>query len=192
MKEIRVSKHARERYAERVKEKNDKLDMARYVIETEAKIDKDISAMVEYDTLVYKGPQRWNEKNNTAIEIYVNDLWVVLLDSKTENVITLYKVELGCGEELNLTYMNKLMNKIKEANGNVKEIEEETKKEIDEYTQIIQDTNRQINEYRFKINQLQEIAEGYTAAIKANHSKVALAKETLIDTIGLLIQKRMF
>lgn len=33
MKEIRVSKHARERYAERVKEKNDKLDMARYVIE---------------------------------------------------------------------------------------------------------------------------------------------------------------
>lgn len=32
MKEIRVSKHARERYAERVKEKNDKLDMARYVI----------------------------------------------------------------------------------------------------------------------------------------------------------------
>lgn len=104
MKEIRVSKHARERYAERVKEKNDKLDMARYVIENEAKIDKDISAMVEYGILVYKGPQRWNEKNNTAIEIYVNDLWVVLLDSKTENVITLYKVELGCGEELNLTY----------------------------------------------------------------------------------------
>lgn len=72
-----------------LKKKNDKLDMARYVIENEAKIDKDISAMVEYGTLVYKGPQRWNEKNNTAIEIYVNDLWVVLLDSKTENVITI-------------------------------------------------------------------------------------------------------
>ena len=187
-----ISKHASERYAERIMGKEDNLDVNRFITLNEEKIQTDINKMIEYGSLIYQGKQTQKDGKSNMIDVYLKDCWVVLADSRTKNVITLYKIDLGFDEEFNKLYVSKMMEKL----NTYKEVAESTKQliqtESNTYREMIADAETQIKEYRGMIKNLEELCVGYKTIVDNNNVKVAQANKDVVDVVNTLIGKKTF
>lgn len=81
MKTIHITDHAKERYVERIMNA-EKVDIPRMVDQYNDKIYDDITKMVKFGDLVYTGinPAQKYRKNNTLVNIYLCNNWIVILD----------------------------------------------------------------------------------------------------------------
>ena len=89
-----VSNHAKERYAERCKDRDSRLEITAYVAEHSQRIEEEINRMLRYGKRVYTGRTEGG-KDRVPKEVYVNGLWILLANAENHNVITLYRVDLG-------------------------------------------------------------------------------------------------
>lgn len=187
-----ISKHASERYAERIMGKEDNLDVNRFITLNEDKIKTDINKMIEYGSLIYQGKQTQKDGKSNMIDVYLKDCWVVLADSRTKNVITLYKIDLGFDEEFNKLYVSKMMEKLnayKEALANTKQ---QVQTESNTYREMIADAEVQIKEYRGMIKNLEELCTSYKTIVDNNNVKIAQANKGVADVINTMIGKKEF
>ena len=82
-----VSNHAKERYAERCKDRDSRLEITTYVAEHSQRIEEEINQMLRYGKRVYTGRTEGG-KDRVPKEVYVNGLWILLANAETRNVIT--------------------------------------------------------------------------------------------------------
>lgn len=187
-----ISKHASERYAERIMGKEDNLDINRFITLNEEKIQTDINKLINYGELIYQGKQTQKDGKSNMIDVYLKDCWVVLADSRTKNVITLYKIDLGFDEEFNKLYVSKMMEKLNTS----KEVAESTKQQVqtesNTYREMITDAEVQIKEYRGMIKNLEELCTGYKTIVDNNNVKIAQANKGVADVINTMIGKKTF
>lgn len=186
-----VSKHAKERYAERCRGKSSVLDVQAYVAAHEDRIQDDVNQMLQHGRLVYSGKQR-GPKGESILEVYIQGLWIILADQKARNVITLYRVNLGCGEDLDKTYMERMLEKLEQARSRYENTLEEVNAQNEEYRGIIETGNAQIKEYRADIRKLEEMCEGYNMVISSNQVRVRRAADAMADIANTLIGKKTF
>lgn len=187
-----ISKHASERYAERIMGKEDNLDVNRFITLNEEKIQTDINKLINYGELIYQGKQTQKDGKSNMIDVYLNNCWVVLADSRTKNVITLYKIDLGFDEEFNKLYVSKMMEKLnayKEALANTKQ---QVQTESNTYREMIADAEVQIKEYRGMIKNLEELCTSYKTIVDNNNVKIAQANKGVADVINTMIGKKTF
>lgn len=186
-----ISKHAKERYGERIMDKDNKADINRFIIENEEKITTDINKMIEYGTLIYQGKQKRDNKTNT-ISVYVKDLWVILCDTQKSVVITLYKIDLGLDDDFNKTYMNKMLDKLALAEHEkafiVDSLTEETKK----YEELISHSINMINEYKGYIKNLEELIDSYKTIVDKNKVQIDIQDRNIAEIVNSLIGKKEF
>lgn len=187
-----ISKHASERYASRIMGKEDNLDVNRFITLNEEKIQTDINKLINYGELIYQGKQTQKDGKSNMIDVYLNNCWVVLADSRTKNVITLYKIDLGFDEEFNKLYVSKMMGKL----NTYKEVLANTKQQIqtesNTYREMIADAETQIKEYRGMIKNLEELCVGYKTIVDNNNVKVTQANKDVADVVNTLIGKKTF
>lgn len=186
-----VSKHAKERYVERCRDKAAGLEVQAYVAAHEERIQEDVNQMIQHGSLAYTGKQRGG-KGEVILEVYIKDLWIILADQQARNVITLYKVNLGCGADLDKLYMDRMLNNLKQAHARYANTLEEVNAQNDEYRSIIETGNAQIREYRADIRKLEEMCEGYNMVISSNQVRVRRAAEAMADIANTLIGKKTF
>ena len=125
-----ISRHAMERYSERLMGKEENIDINRFITLNEEKIKTDINKMIQFGDLIYTGKQYKSKdgKNaNAVVDVFLRDCWIVLADSKSKNVITLYKIDLGLDDEFNKIYISKMLERLSES----KVALEETKKQVE-------------------------------------------------------------
>lgn len=192
IKDYKISRHAQERYAERIMNKDTKYDVNRFIIDNEEKIKTDINKMITYGEMIYTGKQSQKDGKGKVVDVYLKDSWVVLADGKSEVVVTLYKIDLGLDDEFNKAYISKMMEKLnvdKEALENTKE---QVQTESDMYEEMIDEAAAQINEYKSMIKNLEELCSGYRTVIDNNRVKVSQANRKVADTINTFINKREF
>ena len=186
-----ISRHASERYAERIMGKEDN-DVNRFIVLNEDKIKTDINKLISYGELIYQGKQSQKDGKGNVVDVYLNGCWIVLVDSRAKNVITLYKIDLGLGEDFNKAYVSKMMEKL----NTYKEVLENTKQQVQEesntYREMINDAETQIKEYRSMIKNLEELSIGYKSIIDNNCVKVAQANRDVVDVLNTLIGKKEF
>ena len=186
-----ISKHAAERYAERIMDKEG-LSVNTFVTLYKEKIDTDINKMINYGQLIYTGKQSQKDGKGNVIDVYLKDCWVVLVDGKAKNVVTLYKIDLGLDDEFNKAYVSKMVEKL----NTYKEVLENTKQQVQEesntYRELIGDAETQIKEYKGMIKNLEELCDGYKTIVDNNIVKVAQANKDVVDTLNTLIGKREF
>lgn len=103
-----VSNHAKERYAERCKDRDSRLEITAYVAEHSQRIEEEINRMLRYGKRVYTGRTEGG-KDRVPKEVYVNGLWILLANAENHNVITLYRVDLGCGPDLDKLYVERMV-----------------------------------------------------------------------------------
>ena len=187
-----VSKHAKERYAERIMERATNNEIQTFVVQNEEKIIGDINKMIQYGELIYTGKQTQKDGRIYNVEVYLNGLWVVITDIKSKNVITLYKIDLGVDEEFNQEYVNRMMNKFNAAKENLEHVTLEVEKENDSYKTIIEQSVSLINEYKGYIKNLEELNTGYKTIIDNTAVKIKMADREVTDVLNKLIGKKEF
>ena len=187
-----VSKHAMQRYAERMAGKDSELEINRYATLNEEKIKADINKLINYGQLIYSGKQSHKDGKGNTIDVYLKDCWVILVDNKSKNVVTLYKIDLGLGDEFNNTYVSKMMEKLNECKESLKEVQQIVQEESNTYKELINETETQIKEYKSMIKNLEELSVGYKAIIDNNIVKVSQANKDVADVINKLVNKKEF
>lgn len=190
--EYKISKHAKERYAERIMNKEDMNDINRFIAGNEEKIKMDINKLIHYGEMIYTGKQSTRDGKGNVIDVYLKNTWVILVDGKSEVVVTLYKIDLGLDDEFNKTYISKMMEKLNKSKEALDIVQSEVQVESDMYKEYIDDAETQIKEYKVMIKNLEELCEGYQTIIDNNVVKVSQAKKEVADTINTLIGKREF
>lgn len=186
-----ISKHARERYAERIMDKEHKADIARYVLENEEKIINDINKMIEYGTVIYQGKQIRDGKNCT-ISVVLKDCWIVLCDYQKLTVVTLYKIDFGLDDDFTKTYIEKMMEKMEIAKIKYNETTQKIAQENQDYSVLIENNKYLINGYRAKIKTLEELNTAYQEVINNNTVLNAVAEEEVYEIVNRMVGKKIF
>lgn len=188
----KISNHASERYAERIMDKDNTNNINRFVMDNREKIKTDINKMIEFGECIFVGKQSQKDGKGKVLNVYLNGCWVVLVDSSNETVVTLYKIDLGLGDEFNKTYISKMMDKINESKKELEYVQLEVLKESNMYREMIDNTEAQINEYKAMIKNLEELCNGYTMVIGNNNVKISQANRKVADCVNAMINKKEF
>lgn len=187
-----ISKHARERYVERIMGKEHKADIARYALfENEEKITADINKMIEYGSVIYQGKQVRDGKTNT-ISVVLKDCWIVLCDVAKNTVITIYKIDFGLDDDFTKTYISKMLDKLNKAKEQMDAKAAEIKQESQDYSVLIDNNKNMINAYKSKIKALEELNSAYQEVLNNNSVLIAVAEEDVIEIVNKLIGKKEF
>lgn len=187
-----ISTHAKNRYVERLLNKDDNNEIQRFIVENEEKIKTDINKMIEYGEKIFTGKQSQKDGKGKVLDVYVKDLWIVLVDSQDQVVITLYKIDLGLGDDFNKEYVSKYMDKIHEVQAEFSSVQMQVLEESNMYNQLIDESKSQIREYQSFIKNLEELCNGYQSIINNNTIKVSQANRAIADVVNNLIGKREF
>lgn len=187
-----ISKHAAERYGQRIMGKDDTTDVARFVTLNEDKIKTDINKLINYGQLIYSGRQSQKDGKGNIVDVFLKDCWVVLVDNRAKNVITLYKIDLGLDDEFNKAYISKMMEKLNANKVVLESVKQQVQEESNIYREMINDAETQIKEYRSMIKNLEELSIGYKTVIDNNCVKVTQANRDVVEVLNTLIGKKEF
>lgn len=190
--EYKISNHAATRYAERIMGKEEKVDVSRFVSLNEEKIRTDINKMIRYGECIYVGKQSQKDGKGKVVNVYLKDLWVILVDEQSKNTITLYKIDLGLDDDFNKAYIAKMMEKLNANKEVLESVQQQVQVESDMYRQMISDAEIQIKEYRSMIKNLEELSAAYKSVIENNAVKVAQANRDVVEVLNTLIGRREF
>lgn len=188
---IKISAHARERYAERIMEKDSKVDVTLFISQHEQKIKQDIFDMIQYGKLLYSG-KSVSEFNKQPVDIYLNGTWVIIVDIAKCNVITLYSIDLGLGKEFNQEYIGKLTEKLITAKEQYETVNLGIQTQKETYFSIIKDNITQINEYKQIVKNLELQNQAYNDVIDSLEVDRVVAEKEIRDIIATFIGKKVF
>lgn len=190
-----ISRHAMERYSERIMGKDENIDINRFITLNEEKIKTDINKMIQFGELIYTGKQYKSKdgKNaNAVVDVFLRDCWIVLADSKSKNVITLYKIDLGLDDEFNKIYISKMLERLSESKVTLEETKKQVEAESNTYKKMIADAETEIKIYKSMIKNLEELCEGYKIIVDNNIVKVSKASREVAHILNTMIGKKEF
>jgi hypothetical protein len=187
-----ISKHCKERYTQRLLNKEDNNEIQRFIVENEEKIKTDINKMIEYGNCIFTGKQFTKDGRGNIVNVFIKDTWIVLADPKTHNVITIFKIDLGCGDDFNNQYISKMMEKIEEKQHVLLGVQLEVDEESKMYAEMIEGYEVQINEFKANIKNLESLCSDYKDIIDNNKVKISIANRDVADCVNKLIGKREF
>lgn len=187
---VTITRHAKERYAERIRGREDKTDIAVYVAQNEEKIVGDLNKMIEHGTKIYQGKSPKDPKQRHAI--YRNGLWVLHVDPEKNVLITVYEVDLGVGKEINQVFVNACCEEIEQCYAHYDAV----KAEVDQQDKLLQDqvteVDHQINEYRQRIKELEALKEYSVSLRAANQTKLHVAEDKIMESVEKLTTKHHY
>jgi hypothetical protein len=189
--EHNISTHAKTRYAERIMGKED-IDVTRFVVLNEEKIKTDINKLIHYGQLIYTGKQAQRDGKNNVVNVFLNGCWIILVDSKINNVITLFKIDLGLDDEFNKMYISKMLEKLNTNKEVLESVQRQVEIESNAYREMIAEAEAQIKEYRGMIKNLEELSAGYKTILDNNSVKVAQANRNVAEILNTFIGKKEF
>lgn len=188
----KITEHAKQRYATRILGKENQNEVTRFVTENENKIKTDINKMITYGQKIYSGKQSQKDGKGKVLDVYLKDTWVVLVDNSANNVVTLYRIDLSCGDDFNLQYIEKMLDKLNQNKDTYESIKQEVSEEQKIYQGMIEDAQAQINEYKCFIKNLESLCNAYQTIISNNTVKCSQAEREVAETLNTLIGKREF
>lgn len=188
---LKISAHARERFAERIMDKDSKVDVTLFIQQHEQKIKEDIFKMIQYGKLLYSGKSTC-EFNKQSVDVYLNGTWVVIIDIAKSNVITIYSIDLGLGNDFNNEYIRQLSAKLDAVKENFETINIGIQTQKQTYSSIIKENNDQINEYKTFIKNLEKQNQGYQEVIDSLDADKIIAEKEIRDVIATFIGKKVF
>lgn len=161
---MEITKHAEERYTERLMDYTDKQDIAAYIVQNKDLIAERITKMVDYGELIYEGKIR----DGNYVKAILKDSWVVLLDRKGTKVITLWKICLIKGDDdFNKLFVSKMKDRIAEIKTKQQLVKDRTAQKKQDYLDEINENKQRIKEYESLILQLRKSNEAHQEEI--NH-----------------------
>lgn len=192
MESLEVTKHAAERYAERILGKDSQLSVAEYLLTHEEKIQTDIAKMIAFGKLLYSGKRLFQNTDKTIQDIYLNGTWVLVVDHQKNAVVTLYSVDLGLGKEFNDLYLEKMLAKLKETKEKAETVAKEVEKQREELKQLVAENQATIVEYRKIVKSLEEQNRMYEDLMESFRVQEELAQREVAKVVAALTGKKVY
>ena len=190
--DYKITEHAKQRYAERIMDRDNKTDIAVYINQNEEKIRQDILKMITFGTVIYTGKPVNNTNNNNTVDVILKDHWIVLVDKSQGKVVTLFVFFLGVGKEFNDEYIGKLLERLNAA----KEKYAEEVKVIDQgtadFNEIIDENEGKIREYKAYIKSLEQQNTNMVGLIAESKNNKAMAEQEVRDIVSVFCGKKVF
>lgn len=188
---LKFSNHSKTRYAERIMDKDNAADINVFIQKNEQKIKEDIFKMITYGELLYSG-RPTVDYNKQPVDIFLKDTWVIIVDIVKQNVITLYSIDLGLGDDFNKEYINKLLEKLSSAKQRFEEAQIGINTQIETYNTIVKENIDMINDYRSKIKILEKQNQGYLDVIDTLRVENTAAEREVRDVVAVMTGKKVF
>jgi len=185
-----ISKHAKERYAERIMDRDNPTDVAVFIRDHEEKIQQDIEKMIEFGTLLYEGHSFKDPKRNIAVTL--NGSWVVIWDTAEFTVVTLYCVDLGVGDEVNKSFIANAVNQIEQAKQACAAVAERTSKDRQTYQELIDGAEASLSQYRKLVKELESYINGCRQMMASISVDDKIAEDNLREKVEILIGRQKF
>ncbi len=183
--EYNLTNHARERYAERIMGKNNKLEVQNFINQHENKIYDDIEKMIEYGVVIYEG-QQVRSKDTRPTKYILKDNWLVVVNPQDKTVVTLYKIDLGAGDEMNAQYIQIMLDKLKTAKDKADEKISVLNELTSSYKNAITENNNLIEDYKHKIKSLEEQNECLNKLLQEERDNKTIAEEEMREVIAIM------
>lgn len=186
---MEITKHAEERYTERLMDYTDKQDISSYIAQNKELIAERISKMVEYGDQIYEGKIR----DGNYVKIIMKDNWVVVLDRKGDKVITLYKICLiRDDDEFNKLFVSKMKDHINEIKSRQKAIEDQTAQKRQDYLNAINDKKQRVKEFESLILDLRKSIQADQEEINHIDADKNCIEMELKHAVEDLVAKKIF
>ena len=180
-----LTKHVKERYAERIMNRDEETDVNRFIITHADKIEKDIEKMIEYGEVIYEG-KAVKEYNKNPVKYILNGHWIVVVDTKASTVITIFKIDLGAGEEFNESYIDKMLEKINTARQKADEKVEEIQNLTITYSSLITENEEKIKELQQLIKSLHSQNENLKELIQEQKTNLEIAEQEIREIVKIM------
>ena len=185
---LTITQHCKERYTERIMNKEDRGDIAVFIAQNQEKIETDINKLYEYGHLIYTGQL----KDKNYVNVFLNGTWVLLTDKDTQKAITMYKIDFGLGEEFNKDFVSKMLDKIEVYRVEYCDALKEKEKQNTEFMRLINDFTQKANEYRKMANNLDKQVAAYKELISSVNEEVYEKENSFKQSIMELVCKKEF
>lgn len=186
---MEITKHAQERYVQRVMGYTEKIEIASYIAQNEDLIADRITKMCEYGELIYSG----KVKEGNFVNVYLHDTWVLLCDRKNEKAITLYKVDLITGnDEFNKLFVNEMKKKIDAINLDLLKAKDNCNNSKLELRDSIEFNTRRIKEYEQLITELKQLNSSYQSIIDHYDIEVHIIEQEYKQAVEDLVSNKIF
>ena len=172
-------------------DKDTRIDIIAFIQTNEEKIKKDITAMITYGQLLYSC-KPVDMYNRQPVDVYLRDTWVIIVDTRKSNVVTLYSIDLGVGRDFNEIYISRLLEQLTKAKDKYADAAIAVQHQTDEYSKLIKENENIIADYKKVIKSLQEQNEGYREVINNLQATTVVADKEVRDVVGTLIGKKVF
>ena len=186
-----LTKHVKKRYVQRIVGKEDQNEILRYLNLYDEKITTDILKMLQYAELIYSG-KSFTEYNKTETDVYLNGTWIIIVGHNTQSIITLYKIDLGVGEDFNKEYVKKLREEYEEIKQIIDKDKEEIESTNEEMTKHIEENNRLIESYKSQIKTLEDQNESYKILLETSQDRMDIRENELRKVIGKMVGRKIY
>lgn len=171
---IEFTQHVLERYVERTMNKTGN-EIKQFLAQNEEQVKQQILKLYQYSEPFWQGKNK--DHNYTYFRINKNG-WLIVVDKNKTKLITLYKIDLGLGEEFNKQY-------ISEIKKNVDILNEKIETAKTDYNDKVLSNNKVIEELKDQIKLLQ-------AQIKSSNDTIELLeKEKDVELGNISLQEQM-
>lgn len=168
LENIEFTEHVLERYVERTMNKTGN-EIKQFLAQNEEQVKQQILKLYQYSEPFWYGKNK--EHNYTYFRINKNG-WLIVIDRNKTKLITLYKIDLGLGENFNKQYISEMMQFVEKENT---EIENAKSKYNDE----VIENNNVINELKQQNKLLQSQIDNNQATIKILESQKDVALQDI-------------
>ena len=189
--EYELTDHVKERYAERIQGKQDKADARAFIARHETKIYEDIEKMIEHGTVIYEGSVMRIKETSYGRFILCND-WLIVVNPQNKKVVTLYRIDLGAGDEINKMYIQTMVEKLEKARIRVAEKVNVIKQIEESYNRAIQENTELIQDYKKKIKSLEDQNEALSKLLLEERTNISIAEEEMRDIISVFTSGTKF
>ena len=186
---MELTKHVKERYAERMAGRDKTIDINTYVAQNEEKIEKDLTKLIEHSSVIYSGVC---SSGKAPVTVRVSGTWVIVMDQNDRIVITLYKIDLGPNEELNKMYVDQWLEKLATDVKDLEERKTKSREEVDAYKKAIEDNTSLISEYEAIVKRLKNDNKYYEEIIKGKTAEWFDAEMLVRNDIDALTRRISF
>ena len=186
---LEITKHAEERYVERVMGYTDKQEIASYIVQNKDLISDRIDKMFEYGELLYSG----KVKEGNFVNVIINGTWVLLTDRKNEKLITLYKVDLiSDDEDFNKLFVDKMLEKINSIKSNLENHRDKYNEDIKSTRAEIESNKARIKQYEDLITKHRQVNNVLEDYIKVCDTEVSAIEHEYKIAIEDLVSNKIF
>lgn len=186
---IKISNHCKQRYVERITGIVDSKEIKRYLATEEENVVENIHKMLHYGNIIYEG-KNFEPHDSNIVKIVLNGTWLVFVGKDSNTAITMYKIDLGLGEEFNKSYVGQFLKSLEDIDLSYGETEDEVKESASEIDVEIEECNRKIEEHKEIIKQYEAREDGLRATKDSLNVYLRDIDLRRRDLIGKLICKK--